>query len=76
LYPAEEPTCYCVGFSETYKGRTKYADTQVPLSDAANKTDEEIAQIAWGLLSEVFGSWRASVESKPPLVGSVFTPAA
>lgn len=74
LYPAEQPTCYCVGFSETYRNRTKYGDCQVPLSDASGKTDDEIAQLAWENIKESFQFWRDSVANVAPILGSAFTP--
>lgn len=68
LYPADEPTCYVVGFSITHKTNNKsmYQDTQVPLTDVSGKTDEEITDMGWLVLKESFKTWAASVVNKLP----------
>jgi hypothetical protein len=74
LYPAEEPTVYCVGFAETYRSRVKYADTQISLEDAAGKSDEEIVNVAWTALESQFVAWRDQLANRSPLIGSLFVP--
>ena len=77
LYPAEEPTGYCVGFQVTTRnGRSFYRDTVVPLADAAGKSDEEIAALAWQALKESIEAEVQRLESKPPLLGRPWTPPA
>ena len=74
LYPAEEPTVYCVGFAETYRSRVKYADTQISLEEAAGKSDEEIVNVAWTALESQFAAWRDQLANRSPLIGSLFVP--
>jgi len=74
LYPRESPTCYCVGFSESFRGRSKYGDCQVTLQDAAGKTDDEISQLAWTQLAESFKCWRDAIADTSPIIGSTFVP--
>jgi hypothetical protein len=74
LYPADEPTCYVVGFSVTHKTNNKsmYQDTQVLLADISGKTDDEIIEIGWVALKESFKTWAATVVNKPQ--NSTYTP--
>jgi len=76
LYPGppDSPTCYCVGFSETYNGHSKYVDTQVPLDMVGNKSDEEIAHLAWAKVEPTFKAWKETVVKRAPIIGSIYTP--
>jgi hypothetical protein len=76
LYPAEEPTCYCVGFVIKHKTKlnSRYIDTQVTLADTNNKTEDEIVQLAWAMVRDGILSWATSVHNKPTIIGSVITP--
>jgi len=73
LYPREEPTCYCVGFSgSTLAGRSFYQDTQVPLEEAAGITEEEIVALAWGKLKDNFILRMEDIASKPIVLGQIW----
>jgi hypothetical protein len=73
LYPKEEPTCYCVGFSGSAPtGDPYYQDTQVPLEEAKGKTEEEIAAMAWEKLKDGFTSRMDILAAKSPLQGKVW----
>jgi len=76
LYPREEPTCYCVGFSATCprSGRSMYRDTQVPLDTANTMTETEVAQEAYTAVKDSFDSWMCDIASKPSILGSQFVP--
>jgi len=75
LYPKEEPTCYCVGFSITCNNQTIYRDTQVPLETAAGcGCETEIAQQAYDSLKDSIDAWVTEAASKPRLIGQVFVP--
>jgi len=74
LYPEEEPTCYCVGFSVTCNNQTMYRDTQVPLEDASGKTETEVAQLAYASLRDSIDTWAASASEKSGLLGQTFVP--
>ena len=76
LYPADEPNCYCVGFSVSTNGRSMYCDTQVPLSGATGMTDTQIAEAAYEKVKTNIDSWVAMAQSKAPLLGSTFQPPA
>jgi len=76
MYPSEEPTCYCVGFSITCPSgrKTMYRDTQVALTDAQGKTEQEIADMAYTSLKESIDQWVCTEMTKPRILGSQFTP--
>lgn len=76
LYPKDDPTCYCVGFSIACprSGRSMYRDTQVPLETANTMTETEVAQEAYTHVKESFDQWMCDVASKPSLLGSQFVP--
>lgn len=74
LYPTDTPTGYCVGFTVTCNGYSSYLDTMVYLTDAENKTNEEIIEIAYNTVKlQVEGFINVS-ENKQALVGQSFTP--
>lgn len=75
-YPLDAPIGYAVGFVETFNGRTKYADTSVPFAETAGLDDAAIAGLAWTILETEFATWRASVATIPPIIGSGFSPTA
>jgi len=73
LYPREEPTCYCVGFSgSTPTGQPHYQDTQVPLEEAKGKSEEEIVALAWEKLKDGFTARMEALAAKSPLQGRVW----
>jgi hypothetical protein len=73
LYPREDPTCYCVGFSgSTAIGDPHYQDTQVPLEEAKGKTEEEIVALAWEKLKAGFTARMDTLAAKSPLQGQVW----
>jgi hypothetical protein len=73
LYPAEEPTCYCVGFSgSTATSDPHYQDTQVPLEEAKGKSEEEIVTLAWEKLKDGFTARMETLAAKSPLQGQVW----
>jgi hypothetical protein len=74
LYPADVPTCYCVGFAITANGRSSYIDTQVPLGSTTNKTDEDIVALAYQQVGTNIQNWITATNAKPSVLGTVFTP--
>jgi hypothetical protein len=74
LYPADEPTCYAVGFTGTCdNGRSNYQDTQVSLKDSTGKTNDEIVKLAWDNLKDGFVQTMNALDAKSSLIGTVFT---
>ena len=75
IYPKDEPTCYCVGFSVTCNNRHIYRDTQVPLDQAAEcGCETEIAQKAYDTLKESLATWIQQAAQKPSILGQTFVP--
>ena len=75
LYPKDEPTCYCVGFSVTCNNQHIYRDTQVSLDQAALcGCETEIAQNAYDTLKDSLESWIQQASAKPAILGSTFVP--
>ena len=75
LYPAEEPTSYCVGFSgQTAAGRSIYQDTQVALEEARDKTEEEIVALAWEKVKDGFTAWMEDLAAKSSLLNKEWDP--
>ena len=75
LYPKEQPTCYCVGFSVTCNNQHIYRDTQVPLETAAQcGCENDIAQKAYHSLKDSLETWIRQAATKPAILGQTFTP--
>ena len=68
LYPADQPSCYVVGFVSTYNQdakRTFYKDTQIPLADAAGLAESDIINAGWLAVKDGVSAWAQSVISSP-----------
>ena len=74
LYPTTEPMGYVVGFTAEYHMSNRYFERLVELAETTNKTDEEIAALAWTTLQPQYETWFLDVRSKSPIVGSVWQP--
>jgi len=74
LHPANEPTCYAVGFSVKVKGRSFYRDTAVPLDQCTDKTEEEICDLAYEQLRDGIESAITVRDAKGEIVGEKYTP--
>lgn len=76
-YPQDDPTSYCIGFTVTCNsnGKSVYRDTLIPITSVEGSKDEDIANLAWGILKDGIGAWYASVCKKSTLVGQTFLPA-
>lgn len=79
VYPASQPTCWCVGFNITHKDNpstARYIDSQVRIDMFDNdKTEAELLDMGWSNVREAVGNWAEGVLSTSPLVVSEFTPA-
>lgn len=74
-YPIEEPTCYCVGLIITNnngKG-SRYIDTQVPFTQAVDKSDEEIVKLGYQNMENTILSWATQIHVKNPVIGMILT---
>ena len=76
LYPRDEPTCYCVGFTVSCpKGqKTMYRDTQVTLEEANNMSESNIVTTAYTAIKSDIDTWIETEMSKPCILGSEFIP--
>jgi hypothetical protein len=75
LYPADEPTCYAVGFSATAdNSRGIYRDTIVSLKDAEGLSDEEIVNLAWIQLGPGIEMEMKDIGARSALIGKQFEP--
>lgn len=75
VYPKEQPSCYCVGLILKHnegKGE-KYIDTQVPLTQTVDKTENEIVKLGFDNMQSVILDWATSIHNKPAIVGSQLT---
>jgi hypothetical protein len=76
VFPKENPTCYVVGFTITHKGnlKTMYKDTQVPMADAAGKSDQEIVELGWNVIKTEIVKWCEATITVSPVINTTFVP--
>jgi hypothetical protein len=76
LYPKDEPTCYCVGFTVSCPTgqKTMYRDTQVTLEEANNESESTIVSMAYTALKSDIDAWIETEMSKPCILGTEFVP--
>jgi hypothetical protein len=71
--PFGNPQNYAVGFTiRAENGREAYLEGLVPLSDAAGKVDQQIAEIAYNKVKSDAERFIAEVRGQSALVGQVF----
>lgn len=78
-YPAQDPTCYVVGFSVLHVATSKsmYIDCQVPFESPSLPQDfdsDDVVKAAWESLYESVKDWGVQVMRLNPLLNTVLTP--
>ncbi len=78
VYPASQPTCWCVGFNITQNGspsNNRYVDSQIIIDMFDNdKTESELMDMGWSNVKEVVADWAHNTMETSPLVSTDFTP--
>ena len=78
LYPPDYSNCYVIGFRITdllNKNNTGYAETTIPISDCANKTSNEICQIAYNKIKPTIDVIiNDLINKRNNLTGFIFVP--
>ena len=77
VYPADEPTAWCVGFSirHTRTGKLAYRDCLLPFDQIAQSSAEDVVlDTAWHAVRTSTEQWYNSVKDTPVVIGSVFSP--
>jgi len=75
LYPASIPNGYAVGFNiATINNRQFYRDVLVSFEEAKDKTDEEIMEVAWGMMKTDIVKEVERLEEINPLLGKEWEP--
>lgn len=70
IYPKEEPSGYVVGFAvTTTNNRSFYRDVIIPFEEVVQKTDDEIAEVAYAVLQEEIETEVERLEELSPLLG-------
>ncbi len=79
VYPASQPTCWCVGFNIINKNNTniaRYVDSQVVIDMFDNdKSEMELLDMGWSNVKEVVAEWAHNILHTSPLIVTEFTPA-
>jgi len=72
--PQDNPTGVCVGFTAkcSPNGRANYWDTVVASSSASGKTDEQVAALAYAVLSGSMITWCDTEMHESALIGTVY----
>ena len=74
LYPAEEPSSWCVGYNIKNKNNqySMFVDTTVPID--ASKSNEDVLHDAWDQVKSNVTCWVKNIHCKSSLLNTQFLP--